>query len=109
MPSPAWEDLDDFLQEDDFASPAVITLAGGGTIALSGIFDDPHVGAKLGEYERDTQGPTFNCRADAVMGQVRRKDIITITHPNKTTETLDIMTSPQPDGTGLAILELARR
>lgn len=108
MPSPAWEDLDDFLQDDDFAFPAVITLAGGGTIALSGILDDPYVGAKLGEYERDTEGPRFTCREDLVMGKVRRKDTITITYP-KGAETLDIMTSPQPDGTGMAVLELSRR
>lgn len=107
MPAPAWEDLDEFFHEDEFAFHAVITTAGGAEIALLGNFDDPYVGANLGEYERDTDGPAFTCRADLVAG-VRRKDTITIKFP-KGDEIFDILTSPQPDGTGLAKLELSRQ
>lgn len=106
MPSPAWEDLDDFLQDDDFACPAVISLAGGAAIALSGIFDDPYVGAELGEYDHDTTGPRFTCK-ESLVGAVRRGDTITITFPAGA-KTYDIMTGAQPDGTGMAVLELTQ-
>lgn len=107
MPAPAWEDLDVFLQVDDFACKACISTISG-HIYLVGLFDDPYAGARLGEYDRDTQTPTFNCKAADVMGLVHRGDTITLQHPDGTSETLDIMTDPQPDGTGMAILELAR-
>lgn len=106
MPIPAWEDPDDFLNLNDFAVPAIITLAAGGTMRLNGIFDDPYINAELGEYERDTQGPRFTCKATDVVG-VRRGDRIAITFPAGV-ESFDIMTSPQPEGTGFAKLELTR-
>lgn len=108
MPKPAWEDLDEFLQDDDFAVPAVIALQGGGTISLSGIFDDPYIDAKLGEYDRDTVGPRFTVK-ESLVGAVRRKDTITITFPAPIgAQLFNIMTGAQPDGTGLAVLELTK-
>lgn len=108
MPAAAWEELDAFLREDDFAVPAVITLRGGGTVSLSVIFDDPNVNADLGDaLTRDDVRPMVNCREDLV-GAVRRGDTITVTFPAGP-RTFDILAAAKPDGTGMAILELAKQ
>lgn len=108
MPAPIWEDLELFLQDDEFAAPAVITLQGGGTISLSVLFDDPYVGADAGEYTHDTTDPKATCIASLV-GAVQRGDSILINFPAQLggPKTFDILTSPQGDGTGMAVLELA--
>lgn len=106
MPAPAWEDLSEFFDTDEFAFDAVISLAGGGTVSLAGVFDDPYANPKLADYERDTEVPRFTC-AESLVGAVRRGDTITITFPGGA-ETFDILAGAQPDGTGLAVLELAR-
>lgn len=106
MPIQSWEDLDDFLDEDDFAVPAVIHLQGGGLVSLSVIFDDPNVNAALGDaFVRDDVQPRATCK-EALVPAVRRGDTITVTFPTGP-RTYDILTAPQPDGTGLAVLELA--
>lgn len=105
MPAPAWEDLDAFLQDDDFATPAVITLQAGGTIALSVIFDDPARNADAGEYTHDTTGPKATCREDLVAA-VKRGDSIAIAL-RLGTRTFDILRAPDGDGTGMATLILA--
>lgn len=108
MPAPAWEDLDAFLQLDDFAVPAVITRQAGGTVALSVIFNDPNVNADLGDaYTRDDIRPMTQCREDQVAG-VKRGDTIAISFPAGV-RVFDILTAPQPDGTGMAFLELAKQ
>jgi hypothetical protein len=106
MGKPSWENLDDFLQLDSaggFAQQATITLQGGGTISLSGIFDDPYLNATLGEYDHDTSDPRFTCKASLVAA-VKRGDELTTDG-----KTYDVMTAPQYDGTGLAVIKLAPR
>lgn len=105
MPAPAWDDLDDFLQEDDFAFPAVITLQDSGTIPLSVLFDEQGVQARAGEYEHDTTTPTATGK-EALLRPVRRGDSIAITFPEGV-RTFDILASAKPDGTGMAALDLA--
>lgn len=106
MPSPAWEDLDVFLQGDDFAFPAVITLQGGGTIGLSVIFDEEGIQAEAGEFTHDTTNPTATCKL-ALVGAVKRGDTIAITFPEGV-KTFDILAVPKPKrGGGFAILDLA--
>jgi hypothetical protein len=65
-----WEDLDAFLDLEEFAASVTLGLT---------------------------------CKA-ADVTDVRRRDTVTING-----ETMDVMTDPQPDGTGLAVLALARR
>lgn len=101
MPAPAWEDLGDFLNVDDFATVATLKLQTGGTREVTGIFDEPYLNAQIGEYEADTSVPRFTCRASDVVG-VQRGDVITVDD-----QAYDILTSPQPDGTGMALLKLA--
>lgn len=96
---PDWEDLDLFF--DDFAVAAVIHRASGGSVELPVIYDDAYLNAQIGEYEFDTQGHRALCRADRVVG-VKPRDTIEISGRH-----FDILTHPQPDGTGLALLKLA--
>lgn len=105
MPSPIWEDIDLFLQLDDFAVPAVIHLQGGGTISLSVIFDDPYVGAQAREYTHDTRMPIATCK-ESLVAAVARGDRITITFPAGAKQ-YDILSAAQSDGTGIATLELS--
>lgn len=102
MPAPEWENLDDFLDVDEFATQAVIQLQGGTTRQVVGIYDDPYLNAELGEYDMDTTRPRFTCKLSDVPG-VGRGDTLTL-HDGTV---LDILTGPQPDGTGMALLDLA--
>lgn len=107
MPTPFWEDLDAFLDLDDFAVPAVIQLQGGGQVSLAVIFDNPYVEGDLGDAStRDEVRPVATCK-EALVGAVRRGDTITIQFP-RGPRTFDILTAPQPDGTGTSRIVLAR-
>lgn len=106
---PAWEKLDDFLQTGDFADVAIISFHAGGTHTLVGIFDDPYLNAEIGEYEMDTTKPRFTCKLADVLA-VRRGDSISIKINGAAVGTVyDILTGAHPDGTGMAMLELAPR
>jgi hypothetical protein len=106
VPGPSWEDLDEFLDDDDFAFSAVIALQGGGTVSLSGLYDGPYVNPTLGDVEQDRQRHSFTCREDLV-GGVHRYDTIAITFPAPVgAKTFNVMTDPHLDGTGIAVLEL---
>lgn len=101
--SPAWENLDDFLNTDDFAVVGTVTRKAGGTISVKGHFDDPYLNAALGEFERDDIKPKFTCKMSDV-AVVVRFDTITISG-----KTYDILSAPHGDGTGIAVLELAQQ
>lgn len=101
MPTPAWDDLDAFVSTDDFAIAATVRLQDGGTRIVRGIFDDPYLNAQLGEYEMDTSRPRLTCKEADVIG-VLRGDLVDIEG-----KTYDVLTSAQPDGTGMAVLDLA--
>lgn len=105
MRGPSWEDLDDFLQTDDdggFAQTAVIQFQAGGTRTIKVIFDDPYLNAQLGEYEADTSEPRISGKEADLVG-VRARDLVTVAG-----ETFDVLTSPQADGTGWAMVTMAR-
>lgn len=105
---PAWEDLDAFLDPDDFGFQAVITLQAGGTIPLSVIFDEPGEEAQLRDFEHDATEPRATCRADLVSA-VRRGDSIRIMFPApRGAQDFDILRTPKPDGTGLVTIPLAQ-
>jgi hypothetical protein len=104
MPKPSWENLDDFLAEDTaggFACPAVLRYQAGGTRTVSVIFDDPYFNAQLGEYEADASQPRISGKETELL-QLRRADTVEIAG-----QLYDVLTSPQPDGTGWAMVELA--
>lgn len=106
MRGPSWENPDDFLQTDDdggFANTAVIHFQTGGSRTVKAIFDDPYLMSEIGEYDADTSQPRLNGKEVDFAG-VTRGDTVTVTG-----ETFDILTSPQADGTGWAIIKMARQ
>lgn len=103
MLSPAWENLDAFLSPDEFATVAELQLQNGTTRQVRGIYDEPFLNAELGEYDLDTTRPRLLCKASDLVG-VKRGDALVING-----QTLDILTAPQADGTGMATLDLAPR
>lgn len=108
MPSPAWEDLAEFLDEDDFAVPAVIHLQSGGQVSLSVLFDDPDANPELGDaYSRDDSAPYVTCDETRVTA-VKRGDTITLTFPNET-RTYDVLRASESEGTGTARVYLSRQ
>lgn len=103
MPAPDWEDLDAFLDENEFADSVTVTRADGTVLTLSGIYEDQYLDARLGEYMMDSKRPRVWCKCADVPG-VRRGDICTVAGI-----AYDVMTEPQGDGTGMAMLDLAER
>lgn len=101
MPAPAWDDLRNFFDPDVFGSRGIIRFQAGGERQILGIFDDPYMNTMLGEYEADTSSPRFTCCASDVAG-VQRGDEFELDGVM-----YDVMTFPQKDGHGLAILKLA--
>lgn len=115
MPAPSWENLDDFLQPEsggDFAILAAITLQGSNQVLhVWGIFDDPYLNAELGEYEADTSAPRFTCK-EVEVPDVDRGDYWRQVDPKTKVPfgpVFDIMTKPQSDGTGIAIVRMEPR
>ncbi len=100
-----WEDLDTFLSTDEFAVDAVLSFQGGGSRPVKVIYDEPYLNAQLGEYEADRTEPRANGKSADFAG-VTRGDTLTI---SGTGQVLDILTAPQPDGSGWAVLALATR
>ena len=111
MPSPLWEDLDVFLDTDDFALFGTVTFQSGDVCTFPGIFDDPYLNAELGEYDMDNMKPRFLCK-EVDVAEVTRGDTIVVFQKNKRgvvvwSKNFDILTSAQPTGDGMALLELA--
>lgn len=102
MPAPEWEDLDVFLQEDDFATAAIINLQGGVTRPVRGIFDDPSMTAKLGGYQRDDNNVMLTVKETDAVG-VRIRDTVTVKH-RAGDKTYDVMKTPEDDGTGMSVI-----
>lgn len=101
MPSPAWEDLDAFLDVDEFAIVATVRLQNGTTRSVRGIYDDPYLNAQLGEYEADTNRPRLTCKESDVIGVTRGDEVVI------DGRVFDVLTAPQSDGTGMATLMMA--
>ncbi|MDO5057729.1 MAG: hypothetical protein Q4E06_10445 [Lautropia sp.] len=98
---PAWENLDIFLDTDDFAIRATLRLQDGDERVVVAIFDDPYLNAETGEYELDTTQPRLTCRWMDVQ-DVTRGDTVEVDG-----RVYDVVTDAQPDGTGMAMLALA--
>lgn len=102
MTTPAWDDLDAFVDTDDFAVSATVTLRAGGTKPVNGIYEGPYMNAQLADTERDTTASTFTAKASALVG-IGRGDTIAVPGEG----TFSVLTNPQPTGDGFAVLELA--
>lgn len=107
MPShPVWDDLDDFLDVDDFACVAIVTLADGTVLPrVVGVFDEPGTLAALGTFEQDTTRPTFTCKWSAV-SVVRRGDVFVILDDSGVPRSYDAHQAPTRTGDGMATVRL---
>jgi hypothetical protein len=103
MPAPAWDNLDEFFDPRDFGTVALIRFAPGGSRQVNGIFDDPYLRASAADYDKDDARTTLMVKASDAAG-VKRLDFVDIDGV-----TYDVLTSPQPDGTGMAHIALAKQ
>lgn len=102
MPSPKWEDLNEFLDLGDFAIVGDLFISGQFARRINGIFDEPSIDAGAGaSYQYDTTGPTFLARETDAAG-ITQADQIHIAG-----RVYDITRLPEVDGTGMAVLRLA--
>jgi hypothetical protein len=109
---PAWEDLDQFLDPDDFGVLAQVTTQAGAVRSIHVLFDDPAVGLKadrrnlvgktasLGSYDADDETPSMVGKASDLEG-ITRRDLVQIEG-----RSYGVLTGPRPEGTGLARVEL---
>jgi hypothetical protein len=80
----------------------MVTPRGGVSRQIRGVFDEPYFNAQLGEYEVDATQPRLTCKAGDV-ADLRDRDQVTIKGQN-----YYLLSNPQEDGTGMAVLALAR-
>ena len=108
MPHPSWDNPADFVNQDDFAVRGVILFQDGTRREITGIYDGPYREASLGEYQQDTTKPKFTCTEGVCRG-AKRGDSLEVYEADAVTlfGTFGILTYPQPDGTGLEVLELS--
>jgi len=103
MPAPAWENLDDFLSTDDFATTATFTRENGQVIpGVRVIFDEPGFNAQTGEYDIAALQPRVTCKWGDV-STLKKNDAAVI---DGIAYLLDH--NPHPDGTGMAVIKLSR-
>ncbi|WP_322009229.1 hypothetical protein [Paraburkholderia sp. J12] len=102
MPAqPSWDDLDAFLDPDEFASLATITLANGTVLeSVAGVFEEPGMFATLGTFEQDTTRPTFTCKWSDVT-RMRRGDSLVVEGGN-----YEAHKTPMRTGDGMAVVYL---
>lgn len=111
MSKPSWEDLDAFIvpeSEGGFAKPALFFLTDGTTRGSESspiyvIYDDLFHSADLGEYDTSSSQPRLNGKETDFQGLDRGDEV------EVDGERFDILGPPQRDGTGWAILQLARQ
>ena len=103
MPAPAWDNIAAFFDPRDFGTAALIQFAAGGTRQVNGIFDDPYVGAEIGDHVQDTNNPTLTI-SEADAAGVKRYDTVTIGGVK-----YDVLTKPKADGTGMMTVALAKQ
>lgn len=102
MPTPKWDNLDVFVDLDDFAFTA--TRDDGGTFPV--ILEEQYLSRELGTYDVDytveVGNPWITARARDLVGLKKRTRLkidgvqYWLTH------------DPQPDGTGMATAKLSR-
>lgn len=103
MPTPVWDDLDDFLSLDDFAITA--TPDGGQTFPL--IVEEQYFSAELGTYDMNTSDPWATAKASDVVG-LKKRSRLAIKQNSALYGVFWLTHDPEPDGTGMATLRLSR-
>ncbi|WP_036041602.1 head-tail joining protein [Bradyrhizobium yuanmingense] len=105
MPSPAWENLDDFLNVDDFATTATFTNSDGQVSQpVACIFDDPYFDKQLGEYSATEGEPRITCKEVDVVGVKKHHECTIASMPGRT---YHVVHDVKFDGTGTCVVYLA--
>ena len=95
------EDLDEFLDDADFADEVMITPADGGpTRTFLGIFDSTFVDAATRDMHLETNLPRITCKMEDAQALVRGDGLRVKAADYKVLQV-------QPDGTGMATVTLA--
>ena len=92
-----------FFADDTFGDVVVLIPLEGARRGVRAIFDDPYFDAGLGEYHLEISKPRLTARAADLAG-MRRGDEVEIAGT-----LYDVLSQPQDDGTGIAMLELAKK
>jgi hypothetical protein len=100
MPHPAWDNVDEFLDPDDFATVARAKPAGGQAFDLPGIFDELIMNVELGEYDMAEGRPRLEVH-ERYAPLLKKRDVLTIHGKDYFLDH-----DPHPNGTGTCILEL---
>lgn len=101
MAGPKWDDLDQFIDPDDFGQKVLFDLNGPKKTVV-GIFDESYLSADMGEYDMDSTKPRFTAKASDLEG-VQRGHTVVIDG-----DLFDVMGYPQTDGVGFAVVPLSR-
>lgn len=106
MPAPAWEDLGQFFDTDDFATTAIFVNADAlPSGPVPGIYDDPYMDKQLGEYTQDASEPRFTCQARHVAAVKKHNEVTIASMPGRK---YAVLHDPKFDGTGTCVIYLAR-
>lgn len=103
MPAPEWENLGDFFNLSDFALSVEFLPSSGASFFVNAIFDNMYMDTDLGEYDAEMNAPRLTCKAEDVESVLRGDRVVV------DGVTYDIMTGPQTDGTGLAVIKLGEQ
>lgn len=98
------DDLADFFDCDEFAVQVTLLFANGKRRTVNAIFDDPYFNTDIGEYVLDTTEPRITAASKDIADLHWRADLVQIKG-----ETFNVVTEPQHDGTGVAVVKLARQ
>lgn len=102
--NPAWEDLDQFFNVDDFAVMVTFTDANGPRKPVPGVFDEPYFNKQLGEYEQDGGDPRLTLKESDTLG-LKKNQLCNIAG---TSVQYALLHDPRPDGQGTATVYLKR-
>jgi len=103
MPSPSWEDLDDFFDGDEFAINAIFRRDQEIVAEVLGIFDDPTFTPSVGDYEHEGRNPTLSIKEVSAVG-ILSGDTVEVNG-----KTFDVFEAPEADGTGMTVVNLAEQ
>ncbi|MGY0328935.1 head-tail joining protein [Xylella fastidiosa subsp. multiplex] len=102
MHHPSWDDLDPFLETDDFAVTAQLHSETSGRVhQCTIVFDATYIDADIGDYRMNAPEPCFTCKETDVM-HFKKHDYARIQNRH-----YRLTHDPQPDGTGMALVRLA--
>jgi hypothetical protein len=96
----SWDNLDHFINLEEFGIEVQRQDAKGVIHGFCGLFDQSIQIAELGTYAISTSSPRLVCKAEDAR-EISRGDVLQIQGQRYL-----VGTEPQPDGTGLAQIEL---